>query len=435
MKSRLPKVLHPLCGSPMVRLVIEVVRRAGLPDPLMVVPPEAHEFQTTLGESARYVEQREPRGTGDALAAALAHLEDSPEHLLVINGDVPLLRPESLQDLMNVHTSQSADLTFLTARGTPSQGLGRVVRGGDDAPVRIVEAAEDDEGTHALPEVNVGVYCFRIAWARASIATLRPSHSGEVYLTNLVELAHQQGARVATECLTDPLEGMGINNRLELAQAEGVLRQRIREYWMIEGVTMVDPSTVYIDWDVALGRDTILYPNTLLLGRTSIGAECEIGPGSVIRDSAIGDRCRVQTSVIEEVVLEEEVEVGPFSHLRLESYIEQGVHIGNFAEVKKSRLGRGVRMGHFSYIGDASIGANVNIGAGTITCNFDGTEKHQTVVEEDVFLGSDTMLVAPVRVGARAATGAGAVVTKDVPPDTMVVGAPARVVRRNQSQG
>ena len=430
MRSDLPKVLHPLCGMPMVRLVVGAMKEAGLPSPLIVVPSERQSFMEVLGESVRYVEQREPKGTGDALAAALGSLDESAEHLLVMNGDLPLIRSETLQEVMSLHSSQNADLTFLTVHDAPEQGLGKVVRDGEGNVIRIAEAAETDEDLSALPEVNVGVYCFRTAWVKESVGALRPSREGELYLTNLVELARQQGVRLVTHHLNDPMEGLGVNTRVELAQAEGVMRQRIREHWMLQGVTMMDPATVYIDWQVTLGADTLLYPNTLLLGNTSIGGGCEIGPGSVIRDSVVGDRCKAQASFVEGATLEQGVDMGPFSHLRPETYVGEGVHIGNYAEVKKSRLGRGVKMGHFSYVGDAMIGANVNIGAGTITCNFDGVNKNPTVVEEGVFLGSDTMLVAPIKVGARAATGAGAVVVHDVPPETLVVGMPAKVVRK-----
>ncbi|MSQ41095.1 MAG: UDP-N-acetylglucosamine diphosphorylase/glucosamine-1-phosphate N-acetyltransferase [Dehalococcoidia bacterium] len=432
MHSHVPKVLHPLCGMPMVRLVVDALREAGVGTPVVVVPPQAQAYRDALGDMVCYAEQREARGTGDAVAAAFQALDEEARHLLVVNGDLPLIRPETLRELMVLHLSQNADITFVTAHPDKlgSQALGKVLRDASGTPVGIVEAAQASEEVRKLTEVNVGVYCLRIAWAKEAIDSLRPSPGGEVYLTGLVELAHRQGMRVAMKTLDAPLEGMGVNTRVELAQAEGVLRQRIREHWMLQGVGMMDPATVYIDRQATIGLDTLLYPHTFLLGKTSVGAGCAIGPGTILRDTTIGDQCKVEASVVEGAVLEEGVEVGPFSHLRPETYVEAGVHIGNYAEVKQSRLGRGVKMGHFSYVGDATIGANVNIGAGTITCNFDGVEKHQTVVEEDVFLGSDTLLVAPVRVGAGAATGAGAVVVRDVPPGTLVVGMPARAIRR-----
>ncbi len=445
MRSQVPKVLHPLCGMPMVCLGVEALREVGTATPVVVVPPQAQAYREALGDSVRYAEQREARGTGDAVAAALQALDEGATHLLVVNGDLPLIRPETLRELMMLHLAQAADLTFVTAHGTPGQALGRVIRDGSGAPVGIVEAAQasevigetkverQKEGGRALTEVNVGVYCLRATWAKEAIASLRPSSGGEVYLTSLVESGWRRGARIATKTLEDPQEGMGVNTRVELAQAEAVMRQRVREHWMLQGVSMMDPATVYIDRQVTIGPDTLLYPHTFLLGKTSVGAGCAIGPSTILRDSTVGDECKVEASVVEGAVLEAGVDVGPFSHLRPETYVEAGVHIGNYAEVKKSRVGRGVKMGHFSYVGDAFIGANVNIGAGTITCNFDGVEKHQTVVEEDVFLGSDTLLVAPVRVGAGAATGAGSVVVRDVPPGTLVVGMPARVVRSRKA--
>ena len=241
-------------------------------------------------------------------------------------------------------------------------------------------------------------------------------------------MAPQEDSKVIGIAADDPTELQGVNNRLQLAQVEEVLRQRIRQQWMLAGVTMVDPSSVYIDADVYIGQDTLILPNTMLLGRTKIGEECQVGPGSVIRDSTVGSRCRVTSSMLEEATMEEGADIGPFSHLRPGAYLESGVHIGNFAEVKESRLGSGVLMGHFGYVGDASIGANANLGAGMVTCNFDGKYKHRTVIEEGAFVGCDTMLVAPVKIGAAATTGAGAVVTNDVPSGRLAVGVPAKIV-------
>ena len=237
-------------------------------------------------------------------------------------------------------------------------------------------------------------------------------------------------ATVAALPSNDPDEVLGINNRVELAHLEDIQRRRIREQWMLAGVTITDPSSVMIDGGVTIGQDTVILPNTMLLGKTSIGSNCEVGPGSVVKDSQVGDDCRVTSSTLEEAVMEAGADVGPFSHLRTGAHLETGVHIGNYVEVKESRFEVGSVMGHFGYVGDASIGTNVNVGAGTVTCNFDGKDKHRTVVEKDAFIGCDTMLVAPVTVGAGAVTGAGSVVTKDVPPARLAVGVPAKIVDR-----
>ncbi|HET7010641.1 MAG TPA: DapH/DapD/GlmU-related protein, partial [Anaerolineales bacterium] len=277
----------------------------------------------------------------------------------------------------------------------------------------------------------------RADWLWDHLPRLVPSSNGELYLTDLVGMAAAGGLSIAGVPATDPEEAIGINTRAHLAEAEAVLRRRINRRWMMEGVTIVDPERTYIEPGVTLGRDTTVLPDTHLRGDTSIGAECILGPGTIVRDSHIGDRCRVEVSVLEGARLDQDVHVGPFAHLRPGAQLGRGVHMGNFGEVKNSRLGPGVKMGHFSYVGDATIGSGTNIGAGTITCNFgrDG-KKHQTEVGEGAFIGSDTLLVAPVRVGDRAATGAGSVVTRDVPSDALAVGMPARVIqKRPQTRG
>jgi bifunctional UDP-N-acetylglucosamine pyrophosphorylase/glucosamine-1-phosphate N-acetyltransferase len=294
----------------------------------------------------------------------------------------------------------------------------------------IVEDSQDNARDGHQIEVNSGVYCFQADWLWENISQARPADGQERYLTDLASIAANQGDSVVAKLAEDPDEVLGINNRVELARLEDIQRRRIREHWMLEGVTISDPSSVMIDAGVKIGQDTLVLPNTLLLGSTVIGSDCEVGPGSVVNDSTIGDGCRVTSSVLEDAVMEPGVEIGPFSHLRPGAYLEAGVHIGNFVEIKESRFAAHSVMGHFGYIGDASIGPRVNVGAGTVTCNYDGKDKHRTVVEEDAFIGCDTMLVAPVTVGAGAATGAGAVITKDVPPARLAVGVPAKIIDR-----
>ena len=430
MRSSVPKVLHLVCGVPMIRFVVDAMNIGGLESPLVIVPNQDQIFRDALGESVHYAHQSQVKGTGDAVAIALDNLNDSSQHVLVMNGDVPLVRPETLVQAMKAHLLEDADVTFLTTENSSAQGLGKVERDANGEILRITEALDAEGTLDKVSEVAIGVYCFRVAWIRDGIANIKASRHGEAYITSIVEIAQRQSARVVSYSVHDSSQGLGVNTRMELANVETVMRQRIREHWILQGVHMMDPSTVYIDYQVAIGRDTMLYPNTLLLGNTAIGERCEIGPNTVIRNSGIGDQCTVSASFMEKTILERSVTVGPFSNLRPETYVEQGVHIGNFVEIKKTRLSQGVKIGHFSYIGDAFIGANVNVGAGTVTCNFDGVDKNQTVVEEEVFLGSDTMLVAPVKVGARSATGAGAVVVDDVPPQTLVGGVPAKILRK-----
>ena len=294
----------------------------------------------------------------------------------------------------------------------------------------ILEEADTLAGTGADDEINVGVYCFDAAWLWSHAGEIAPSALGERYITSLAATAAGEGSPPATVESADPSETIGVDTRSRLAEAEAALRDRIREHWMAEGVTLADPATIHIDADAAIGRDTVIHANTHVLGKSEIGEDCEIGPGTIVSGSHIGDGCAVITSVIEQGSrLEAGVRVGPYSHVRGGSEIGRGVHLGNFVEVNRSVLGPGTRSHHFSYIGDGHFGADVNVGAGTITCNFDGVDKHPTVVEDGVLLGSDSMLVAPVHVGARAKTGAGTVVTTDLPSDSLTVGVPGRVLR------
>jgi bifunctional UDP-N-acetylglucosamine pyrophosphorylase/glucosamine-1-phosphate N-acetyltransferase len=301
--------------------------------------------------------------------------------------------------------------------------------------VAIQEEAQLQPGQEQVHEFNVGAYCFAADWLWPALARVPLSPKGEYYVTDLIALAAQDGQEVRGVPVEDPEEAEGINTRVHLARIEALLRRRVNERWMEAGVTMIDPATTYIEAGVTLGEDTILWPNTHLRGETRIGQGCEIGPGTLIRDSRIGDRCRVLASVLEGAELEDDVDMGPFGHLRSGAHLARGVHMGNFGEVKNSYLAPGTKMGHFSYIGDATIGENVNIGAGTITCNFDGEKKNPTEIGANAFIGSDTMLVAPVKVGEGAHTGAGAVVTHDVPPHTTVVGVPARPLPPKKDEG
>ena len=426
MKSRVPKVLHRVCGKEMVSLVVKAAKDAGFGATVVVVGPDSRAIRDTLGDSVTYVAQPELLGTGHALLQARKLLE-SVDSVAVLSGDVPLIRPETLSSMMQLHLEKGAFITLLTSKRVSPDGLGRVVRDSSGRVEAVVEDSETDEGTKTITEVNGGVYFFRSSWLWPSLDALAPSSGGEIFLTDLVPVAAQQGQVVESLTAQQPEEVMGVNTRVQLAEAEAVLRRHVRDRWMLSGVTMPDPSSVYIDIGAELGQDTVVHPNTHITGDSRIGRECEVGPNTTVADSDIGDSCRIIASLVEDATLEDGVDVGPFSHIRHGSHLESGVHIGNFAEVKESRLGRGTRSGHFSYIGDAKVGANVNIGAGTITCNFDGVNKNRTVIEDDVFIGCDTMLVAPVTIGARSSTGAGAVVNKDVPNDSQAMGVPARV--------
>ena len=410
----------------MARIVANSAMDAGLDPVIFVAPGASSAIQDALGPEFVYSEQHEQLGTGHALLQA----EDAArgfDNLVVAMGDTPLIRAETLIALTTAHAKAETPATIVTSKPSNADGLGRVLRDSNGRVKAIVEEGQADAETLSIDEVNTGLHCYRSAWLWENLPTLTPSPTGEVFLTDLVGLAFRQGHQVETVTLDDGDEGIGVNTRVDLSFAESALRDRIRRYWMLQGVTMPDPSSVYIDYGSQVGMDTVVHPNTHIKGSTTIGERCEIGPNSIIVDSSVGDESRVVASMVEGAALESDVSVGPMSHIRQGTYLESGVRVGNFGEIKNSRIGRGTRSGHFSYIGDAEVGSNVNIGAGSVTCNYDGETKHRTVIGDDVFIGCDTMMVAPVKIGDRSYTGTGSVVNKDVPPDSGAIGAPARI--------
>ncbi len=427
MKSHLPKVLHPLGRCPMILHSVEAATRLASTPPVLVIGYGGERVREVVGDAARYVVQAEQLGTGHAVAQAEPLLRGKGEHVIVCYADMPLLRAETLQALYDAQREGNVPLSLLTHLDDNPRGFGRIIRDESGRVVAIVEEAQATAEQLLIREVNDGVYCFDAEWLWEHLPDIPLSPKGEYYLTDIVGIAVEEGRGVDALIVEDATEVMGINTRVHLAEAETILRQRTNTRWMLEGVTITDPATSYIDSAVTIGPDTTILPNTHLVGRTVIGGGCLIGPNTWVEGATIGDRCIIRDSVIEYATLEEDVDVGPFAHLRKGAYLEKGVHMGNFGEVKNSRLRRGAKMGHFSYVGDADVGPDVNIGAGTITCNYDGKAKHKTVIEEGAFIGSDTMIVAPVRIGAGARTGAGSVVTKDVPDGALVVGVPARI--------
>ena len=436
MKSRLPKALHRVCGKELVRYPVDLLHESGIERVVVVVSPSNQEqVRSVLADTVEYVVQPQPLGTGDALGCCAQLLGNGGErdhHLLVMGSDSPLVTRESVERL--VDGRETRQMAILTGSGASLHDLGRIVRRAGIVQ-EIVEAADTDAPLDAATELNAGVYCFESRWLWQAIGRVAAGPATERYLTTLASIAANDSVTVETVPVTDATELWGVNNRVQLAEVEAAQRQRIREHWMIQGVTLTDPQSVFIDAGVKIGMDTIILPNTMLLGHSDIGENCEIGPSSVVRDSRVGDNCRVTASVLEESTMEEGADIGPFSHLRPGAYLETGVHLGNFVEVKESRIAAGSMMGHFGYVGDASIGANVNIGAGMVTCNYDGVDKHRTVIEDGAFIGCDTMLVAPVTVGRAAKTGAGAVVIADVPSARLAVGVPAKIVPPTNKTG
>lgn len=430
MRSSIPKALHRLGGTPLVTWAERASREATGRPPVVVLGPEGGEARAVLPQDVLFVEQTERRGTGHAVLQAAPGLRGRPGSVLILTADMPLIRPETLTRLMHALESRSTPMAMLTLESETVRGFGRVVRSADGEVRKVVEEAMASPEELALRELNASIYCIDGAWLWERLPTLKESPAGEIYLTDLVAMAAEAGTPPAAIRTQDPDEVIGINNRIHLAEAESALRRRINRAWMESGVTMIDPGTTYIEASVRLEPDTLLLPGTYLRGATFVGRGSRLGPNAVVVDSTIGEACSIEASVVEGAILEAEVHVGPFAHLRPGARLGRGVHMGNFGEVKNSVLGEGVKMGHFSYVGDAVIGAETNVGAGTITCNFsrDG-RKNRTEVGRRVFLGSDTLLVAPLKIGDDAATGAGSVVTRDVPDGHLAVGMPARTVR------
>jgi bifunctional UDP-N-acetylglucosamine pyrophosphorylase / glucosamine-1-phosphate N-acetyltransferase len=411
----------------MLAYALDAARAATDSEPLVVVSPATMPIRDAFDGEARFAVQDEPRGTADALRAALADLDEDVAELLIIGGDTPFLRPETLSALLAERRDQGAHLALLTTRMAEPDGYGRIVRDAGGRVTAIVEEKDATADERAIDEVNAGVYAVDAPWARRRLADVQPSAaSGELYLTELVRFSVEDRGGVA-DVSAAPDEAAGINDRVQLAAATALMRWRILETHMRAGVTIVDPATTYVDATVRLAPDVTLEPGVTLRGATSVGEGSVIGAGSQIHDSAIGEGCRVWASVLEGAELEDEVQIGPFAHLRQGAHIGRGSRIGNFAEVKQSALGPGVQQHHFSYVGDADVGARANIGAGTVTANYDGRRKHRTVIGEGAFIGSDSMLVAPVEIGEGAMTAAGSVVTHDVPPGKLAIGVPARI--------
>ncbi|HVO41803.1 MAG TPA: bifunctional UDP-N-acetylglucosamine diphosphorylase/glucosamine-1-phosphate N-acetyltransferase GlmU [Aggregatilineales bacterium] len=428
MKSDLAKVLHRVGGKSMILRSVDTASRLADEPPVVVVGRDADAVRQSLGSRARYVTQAPLLGTGHAVMQTADVLRSQGGIVAVFHADLPLLRAETLARLVEVQMSDPASvITLLSVIAPDPRGFGRLIRDRAGHILANVEERDCTPEQRQIHELNVGAYAFDAAWLWDNLSRLQVKSNGEYYLTDLIHAASESGRIVnGVEC-EDLDEVIGVNTRVHLSEAEAALRRRLTRHWMLEGVTILDPMTTYIQEDVTIGQDTLIYPNTHLMGKTAIGANSIIGPNSILVDSRIGAFCTVEYSVVERAVLEDHVEIGPFSHLRTGAYLAEGVHMGNFGEVKNSRLGPKTRMGHFSYIGDAQVGEDVNIGAGTITANFDGERKHQTVIGDHAFIGSDTILRAPVTVEANAKTAAGSVVTHDVPSGYISIGVPGRL--------
>jgi bifunctional UDP-N-acetylglucosamine pyrophosphorylase/glucosamine-1-phosphate N-acetyltransferase len=431
MKSSTPKVLHAVLGKPMIEFVLDHVRDMGVGSAILLVGHGSDAVRAAVGERATVVVQEPQLGTGHAIQVAAPHIPAAAKTVIVLSGDAPLITRDMLERLIATQREQKARVTVLTAELPWSNDLGKIVRNGHGHIERIVEARECTPEQKQICEINTGTYCFDRAHLDAYLPKIGlPNSQKEIYLTDVVLLTARDGLPVVPVDAGDPYASIGVNSRKELAEVTRVLRERINERWMAEGVTMHDPAATYIHPDVHIGRDTILLPGCMLEGHTRVGEGCVIGPHSRLIDATLGDRVTVQNSVLLGAKLGDECTVGPFAYLRPGTDLADRVKVGDFVEMKNARVEEGSKIPHLSYVGDAHLGRKVNIGAGTITCNYDGKNKHRTDIEDEVHIGSNTNLVAPVRVGRGAKTGAGAVVTRDVAPGATVAGVPARELKR-----
>ncbi len=439
MKSNTPKVHHLVAGRPMLFYPVEVVKNSGIKKVVVIVGHKADAVKNVLisklrtpnlvpagfkrGSKLIYVRQEPQLGTGHAVLCAESALKNFNGDCLILSGDVPLITGETITGLFNLHAKKKAVISFISTVVEDPAGYGRVLRDENNSVIRIVEHKDANIEEKAVNEINTGIYCIDAAFLFSGLKKIKKENAqGEYYLPDLIEMAANQGKKVS--CLThiNPSEVMGINNRIELSEANRVMRRRINNELMLSGVTLLDADAAYIQYGVKIGKDAIIYPNVFLEGNTDIASGCVIEEGCKIINSTIGSGSVIKShSVIESSVLGKNVSIGPFARLRPDSKIDDNAKVGNFVEIKKSKLGKGSKANHLSYIGDATIGKNVNIGAGTITCNYDGIKKHQTIIEDGAFIGSDTQLVAPVRVGKNAYIGSGSTITKNVPAGSLAL--------------
>ena len=423
MRCKTPKVIQSVAGRPMLVYALELAAALQASPVLVVVGQQAEPIiQRLPSDGWRAVEQTEQRGTGHAMQQTEEMLKDFSGDVLVLHADVPLLRVETLQRLVDTHRRSGAVATLLTAVMEEPGRLGRVFRAENGQVARIVEALDANEAERAIREINTGTYCFQASFVYPALHHLTSNNvKGEYYLTDVIGAACQSGLLVQAMQTDDWHEAVGVDSKADLARAEAFLRQQVLERLMASGVTIIDPHTTYVHPEVQIGCDTVLHPNTYVLGKTVIGEDCEIWPNAVIRDSTIEDGVTIFAScVITDSTIAAGAHVGPFAHLRPESVLGKRVRIGNFVEVKKSTIGDESKASHLSYIGDVVMGKDVNVGAGFIACNYDGEQKNETIIEDGVFIGSDSQIIAPLRIGRGAYIATGTTVRKEVPPDALV---------------
>jgi len=422
MKSKLHKVLHPVCGKPMVEHVIDVLNQAGVERKIVVIGHGADAVREALGSKVEYALQEQQLGTGHAVRSAEPYLGTENGITFVVYGDTPLITSKSLEGMLELHRSTGAACTLLSAIFADPTGLGRIIRASDGSIDRIVEEKDTNESERAVKEINAGVYLFDNAKLFEMLAKITNDNAqGEYYLTDVISLLKEAGENVQGYITDDADEALGVNDRVALSEAERLMRARINRQHLLNGVTLVDPLSTYIEAGVTIGSDTIVYPGTVLRGRTAIGSDCVIGPNADITDSTIADSVTVKHSVLSEATVGARTAVGPYAYLRPGAILGEDVKVGDFVEVKNSTIGNESKVSHLAYIGDAEVGERVNVGCGAITVNYNGFAKYKTVIEDDAFIGSNANLIAPVRIGRRAFVVAGSTVTEDVGEDDVAI--------------
>ncbi|MFJ5718004.1 bifunctional UDP-N-acetylglucosamine diphosphorylase/glucosamine-1-phosphate N-acetyltransferase GlmU [Neobacillus sp. NPDC093127] len=435
MKSKLYKVLHPVCGKPMVQHVVDQIGKLTIQETVTIIGHGAEMVQAQLGSSSHYALQEKQLGTAHAVMQAAVMLEEKEGVTIVVCGDTPLITADTMEALFKHHEELKAKATILTSTLDDPTGYGRIIRNENGLVEKIVEHKDATDAERKINEINTGTYCFdNQALFQALRNVSNDNVQGEYYLPDVIEILKKQGEVVTAFQTKDFAETLGINDRVALAEAERIMRNRTNEAHMRNGVTIIDPQNTYIDTDVEIGQDTVIYPGTMIKGKTMIGSDCKIGPNSEIDSCEIGNETVVRQSVVHKSLIGAHVNIGPFAHIRPDSTIHDEVKIGNFVEIKKAVFGNGSKASHLSYIGDAEVGSDVNIGCGSITVNYDGKNKFLTKIEDGVFIGCNSNLVAPVTIGKGSYVAAGSTITKNVPSEALSIARAQQVNKENYVQ-
>ena len=434
MNSTIPKPLHKICGKEMLRILIDTLDKTKVDQVFVIVPPNSKEIVRAINnKNIKFIEQKYPDGTSGALIKANSEIKNS-QNTLVLYADVPLIRASTINKLFDEHIKSQSNISLVTSYKENPKGLGRIIRSSKNFITKIIEEKNiKDSISSNIKEINVGLYYFNSKWLYNNIPKIKLNNK-EYLLTDIVSISNKQSKNITSIQLDNNNEGIGVNTMLDLSKANQILRKRLLENIMLQGVNVVDPNSVYLDIDSVINNNCLILPNTHILGNSNIGNYSQIGPNTTIRNSHIGKTSIVQNSIVNESIVGNNCTIGPFSLVRNNSKLMNNVQIGNNCEIKNSKIGIGTKSSHFSYIGDATVGSNVNIGAGTVTCNYDGKNKNKTIIGNECFIGSSTMIIAPIKIGNNSQTGAGSVITKNVPANHLAIGVPAKTKKLNSDR-